>query len=102
MKRFNLIVVSLVIVAVLAVFILMEMSKNVPDQDNFECNADTDCVPAQCCHSDSCVSIANKPDCKGMFCTEECQGGTMDCGCGSCACVNHKCQVTLNRNNEWC
>jgi len=58
-----------------------------------ECNADSDCVPATCCHPDSCVSSANAPKCEGIMCTQECQEGTMDCGQGSCSCNAGKCGV---------
>jgi len=57
------------------------------------CERNEDCVPAQCCHPDSCINIEYRPDCEGIFCTMECQPGTMDCGRGYCACVDNTCQV---------
>lgn len=59
-----------------------------------ECNTDSDCVPASCCHAKACVSASNAPVCKGMMCTMNCEPGTLDCG-GKCACVNNKCSAQL-------
>ncbi|NCO97011.1 MAG: hypothetical protein COZ04_02045 [Candidatus Aenigmarchaeota archaeon CG_4_10_14_3_um_filter_37_21] len=61
-----------------------------------KCQTDNDCVPAQCCHPTSCVPLSQRPNCEKVPCTLECRGETMDCGQGSCACVNGKCQVEWN------
>lgn len=58
-----------------------------------ECFRDSDCAPAECCHPNSCVQASKKPNCEGVFCTEECVPGTMDCGCGTCARVDGRCRV---------
>ena len=50
-----------------------------------------DCVPAQCCHPTSCTNKANKGVCN-LMCTMSCEG-PIDCGAGSCRCVNGKCSV---------
>jgi len=55
------------------------------------CITDDDCVPAQCCHPTSCTNKANKGVCN-LLCTMSC-GGPIDCGAGSCGCVNGKCSV---------
>jgi hypothetical protein len=55
------------------------------------CIADSDCVPAQCCHPTSCVNKNNKGPCN-LLCTEVCEG-PIDCGAGMCACVNGRCAV---------
>jgi hypothetical protein len=60
-----------------------------------ECTTDNDCVPADCCHADSCVLRKDQPDCTGVMCTMNCQPQTMDCG-GYCACINGKCVAELN------
>lgn len=70
--------------------VLLASCASVSVQQNSGCSADADCVPSSCCHSSSCVSKNNAPDCSGMFCTQVCTAGTLDCG-GSCACVNKKC-----------
>ena len=57
------------------------------------CQSDSDCIPEFCCHSSTCVNLKNKPDCSGIFCTQECMPGTMDCGQGRCVCVNNICGV---------
>lgn len=58
-----------------------------PDAD---CRSDSDCVPARCCHPTACVPKSQNPDCKGMFCTQDCRPGTLDCG-GRCACEDARC-----------
>jgi len=55
------------------------------------CMTDDDCVPAQCCHPTSCTNKANKGVCN-LQCTMSCEG-PIDCGAGSCGCVNGKCSV---------
>lgn len=59
-----------------------------------ECKADSDCVPAVCCHSGFCVNKRNAPKCTGTLCTQECMPWTTDCG-GSCFCdqTMGKCQA---------
>jgi len=56
------------------------------------CLVDSDCVPEQCCHPYSCVNINHEPDCTDIACTEVCSG-PIDCGAGSCKCVNNRCEV---------
>ncbi|MEA1924290.1 MAG: hypothetical protein U9M95_00315 [Candidatus Altiarchaeota archaeon] len=65
-----------------------------------ECSVDADCVPGQCCHPTSCVLKENAPGCSGIGCTMECASGTMDCGCGHCACINGECKVEWTRENR--
>ncbi len=57
------------------------------------CEEDGDCVAATCCHPSECVHVSLAPDCSDVFCTEECAPGTMDCGCGECACIDGECRV---------
>ncbi len=59
-----------------------------------ECSTNEDCVPAECCHSTSCVPFWQTPDCADVMCTMECRAGTIDCG-GGCACENSKCTERL-------
>jgi hypothetical protein len=58
------------------------------------CSVDADCVPASCCHPNSCVPAAQKPDCSGQMCTMECRADTLDCG-GRCACEAGSCTAVL-------
>lgn len=67
--------------------------KTKPLGNPISCQKDEDCVPAQCCHPDSCINIDYRPNCEGIFCTMECRPGTMDCGQGRCACIDNTCQV---------
>ena len=61
-----------------------------------ECSVDGDCVPASCCHPNSCANKNSAPDCVSVKCTMECKLNSLDCGQGSCSCVNKKCAVKLN------
>ncbi|MEM4265930.1 MAG: PKD domain-containing protein [Candidatus Woesearchaeota archaeon] len=55
-----------------------------------ECDEDSDCAKAQCCHAADCVIKEKAPDCSRIMCTMECMPGTLDCG-GSCACIAGRC-----------
>jgi len=55
-----------------------------------ECDEDSDCVKAQCCHAADCIIKEKRPDCSTVFCNQECVPGTLDCG-GGCACVYGRC-----------
>jgi putative hemolysin len=57
------------------------------------CGSDSDCVKDACCHASGCVSKKNAPACKDIMCTQECVPGTLDCGQGSCKCINNKCEA---------
>lgn len=66
---------------------------NVPA--NKLCEADSDCVPASCCHAQEAVNLDNAPNCKGMLCTMECVPKTLDCGQGEVKCVKNECTVII-------
>lgn len=55
------------------------------------CESDSDCIGTECCHPTSCINKAYKGVCN-MLCTQVCQG-PLDCGAGSCSCVNDRCTV---------
>lgn len=61
---------------------------------NVACESDEDCVPASCCHAETCVAPEDAPDCRGVACTLECREGTLDCG-GRCLCLNGRCAAHL-------
>ena len=75
--------------------------KTAPPPSHTYCERGDDCVPAQCCHPTFCVNKLGEANCTGIFCTEECQAGTMDCGCGSCICKEDRCIVSWI-NETWC
>jgi hypothetical protein len=58
---------------------------------NQTCTTYADCVPAQCCHPTSCVNPASITVCN-LMCTASCEG-PLDCGAGSCGCINGRCSV---------
>jgi len=80
----------LAIVIVASVIFIQRAGYNVK-----ECNVDTDCIAATCCHASACVAKDKAPNCSGIMCTEECQANTMDCGQGSCKCENHACLAKI-------
>jgi hypothetical protein len=61
------------------------------------CTQDSDCIKASCCHASSCTNVKNAPDCKGLYCTQECSS-ILDCGQSNCACINNKCNVDKTKN----
>lgn len=87
---------AILIIALAAVFIFY-LGKNDEKNEGGElyCNNDIDCAPESCCHANSCVNLENKKSCTGVFCTQSCEPGTLDCGQGSCLCVNNKCEAVL-------
>ena len=90
------IIVLTVILILLLIFIKTSPRDNGLNVSNMSyCALDSDCVPDSCCHASSCVNTANKPVCKSIMCTQECVSETMDCGQGSCKCINEKCKAVL-------
>lgn len=61
-----------------------------------ECVNDKECTANKCCHADEAVSVENAPNCESVFCTMDCQPGTLDCGQGEVKCVNNKCEVRFH------
>ena len=59
------------------------------------CSGDEDCTAATCCHASDAVNLEYAPDCTDMFCTQECEAGTLDCGQGEIKCVNGKCEAIV-------
>lgn len=106
------ILVLFVILICLIVFILvlknkqeLERMNNSSSNQNFTediveinesliCEIDADCVPASCCHSDSCINKNYVPNCEDIACSLECRPGTLDCG-GKCSCSDNKCSATF-------
>lgn len=60
------------------------------------CSIDSDCVPDACCHASGCIAKTAAPSCSGVLCSQECVPGTLDCGQGSCKCINGVCGASLN------
>jgi hypothetical protein len=78
------------------IVILLAYSDNKKNGGNIkECEEDSDCIPITCCHPESCTIKQKAPGCDNSICTMACLG-PLDCGVGSCSCVNNKCQVTPN------
>lgn len=56
------------------------------------CKDDSDCIGTECCHPTSCMNKVYRGVCN-LLCTDVCQG-PLDCGAGSCQCINKRCAVT--------
>jgi hypothetical protein len=56
------------------------------------CESNSDCVGAECCHPTYCINKAYKEDCSNIGCSAVCEG-PLDCGVGTCGCINNKCTV---------
>ena len=89
------VIIALLIVVVGVVLSFYYESKEVKDNGEAGCVFDEDCVAASCCHTSSCVSAEDAPDCIGIYCTQVCQPETLDCGQGSCKCVNKECKAVF-------
>ena len=99
MKKGIIIFFALALVVLLIWFVVSKGNNFFVDTDNkgnlIDCSVDADCVPADCCHSSSCVNNVDAPDnCENLFCTTECAPETMDCNQGYCSCVDNKCTVS--------
>ena len=81
--------ILLMVILFLFVGCAEEPDDTIPEEKN--CNVDSDCAPASCCHAASCVNIDLKPDCTGIMCTMDCKPNTMDCGQGKCVCQDNEC-----------
>ena len=94
------------LITVIALVLTAILSPLIPEGETFpngtfipskflECEDDGDCFPGTCCHPTFCMNYVAKPDCTGIACTLDCRKGTMDCGCGSCICVEGKCKASF-------
>ena len=87
-------IIFFIILLLLAVF-TVQLARNTDLKDttlNF-CQQDSECIPDSCCHATSCVQENSAPSCPGVYCTLDCQNGTLDCGQKKCACVNNHCKA---------
>jgi hypothetical protein len=61
------------------------------------CRRDADCVPASCCHAQTCVHRRLAPACQGVGCPEHCPTDSVQCR-GSCACIEGRCGATFPKS----
>ena len=96
-KKRELVVIVIIFIIVfltgLICFSLIRVYK-IENKQN-ECQTNEDCVPASCCHSTSCTSKVNAPNCSGISCTLSCEPETLDCQQGKCICIKNKCQAKI-------
>ena len=77
-----------------AILLLVACANQAPTSSSKKsCFVDSDCVPAACCHASHAVNKEFAPKCAGMFCSQECAPGTIDCGQGQIKCVKNECEV---------
>ena len=101
MKKEQLITIVVVLVLIISAIYLIKYFKYDAENEKIStntsneiyCNNDLDCVPAGCCHPNSCVNVNYKPECSGIICSQVCAPGSLDCGQGSCLCINNKCNA---------
>lgn len=84
------------IVFLFLIFLSIYNSSEESPVSSYACISDSDCVPADCCHSTSCISASEAPSCDGVYCTQECRPGTLDCGQGFCSCIKGECKAISN------
>ncbi len=77
------------------VIFMVGCAKTIPIPENKSCSADTDCVPASCCHPNDAVNKDFMPDCSSTMCTMECVPNTLDCGQGEVKCVEKECKAVM-------
>ncbi|MEM2956002.1 MAG: hypothetical protein QW041_00250 [Candidatus Pacearchaeota archaeon] len=82
MKPYLFISITVLVLIVTIIFI---------QKTGYQCNNDSDCVPASCCHATQCVPKEIAPNCSDIVCTAECVQNTLDCGQGSCFCEKGMC-----------
>jgi len=71
------------------------VKKPIGIEEEKKCSVDDDCVAATCCHASEAVNVNYAPNCGGVFCTQECVPGTLDCGQGEINCVDGRCTVII-------
>lgn len=77
----------------LLVLVVSCTQTNIPPEK--QCQVDGDCIPSSCCHSTDAVNKNYPPDCEGIICTVDCQGGTLDCGQGEIKCLQNQCTAVI-------
>jgi hypothetical protein len=91
MKRGN----KISLIAILVIFLVIITPIFLNENKIEECQTSEDCVPASCCHAESCVSKELAPNCNESFCSMVCSS-PLDCGVGYCGCIDNKCGVIHN------
>ena len=101
-KKAQVAIFVVIAVFLVAVFIIYYIVSSEKEDVVFEidCQIDSDCIPIKdtgnpCCHPNSCAQKSEAPDCSDVFCTAVCQPGSLDCGQGSCKCINSKCAAVF-------
>ncbi len=96
-KKLFWVIIFLIAIFIILVYLIAKNKESESEKNlNSECTTDKDCIPATCCHPESCVTIEKVPDCDRVICSMVCSG-PLDCGAGSCGCVDGRCTVMSNR-----
>lgn len=95
-KRLFWTIIVLIIILGFLIYSIVKNNKETNTGIIAECSADSDCVAVCGCHPERCIpTIKQKEKCPDIFCTQVCSG-SLDCGAGSCGCVEGKCLVIPN------
>ncbi len=100
MKRGPIIVFVVLLILVISVsaVIMFDKSSYKNDEEATDfCISTEDCVPEPVCHPTACISSYKSQEYKQVYCTEVCIPGTLDCGQGSCLCVNNRCKAVIDK-----
>lgn len=99
MKNKLVIGIILILVLVVAGFLLNKFvfDKTFIHNENelIFCQSDSDCVPKEACHPKMCVNKEFAENRDGKICSAVCEPGSLDCGQGSCYCINNKCNAVF-------
>jgi len=89
-------IIIILIIILIAVIYFIIKNKKTDIAVETECSVDDDCVAVCGCHPEQCIPTKQKAECPSVFCTQVCSG-PLDCGAGSCGCVESKCQVVSSK-----
>lgn len=96
MKYYGIILILILIGLVL--FFTFTKTPNIftktPNVTNVECTTNTQCVTNAICHPSACINSINliTSGKGGSICIADCSG-PLDCGKGTCQCINSKCAI---------
>jgi hypothetical protein len=103
-RAWFLLVIILIIGLVVSFLIFIYVNKDFFEEQirgkTKACEVDSDCAPVSCCHASACIEKEKAPNCTGVVCTQECKPNTLDCGQGSCKCVEGYCGVIIESSED--
>ena len=89
------VIIAVIVLLILSGIVLLAIYYNNDAGKNGFCFQDDECVPAEACHPKTCILKEKSSDSSGMICTAVCEPGSLDCGQGSCQCINKRCEAVI-------